>query len=194
MYLPEKDRYTYGRIKLIDQLTSMMGGRIAEEMIFNDITSGAYGDIRSATRLARKMVCEWGMSEKLGFIEYGEKEEPIFVGRDNPGVRDFSETTAVAIDTEVRRIIDECYARAKKILEDNKDKLIALAKGLLEFETLDGDHVDEIIKHGKLMNPPAKIPPPAPPTDQPTMAPGLVDPRPSSEGIGPTSGPLPSPA
>ncbi len=194
MQLPEKDRYTYGRKKVLDELTTFMGGRIAEEMMFGDITSGAYGDIKSATRLARKMVCEWGMSEKMGFLEYGEKDEPVFVGRDTTAVRDFSEETAITIDQEVRRIVDECYARAKKILEENKDKLVALATALLEFETLDGDHVDEILNHGKLMNPPNKTPPPAPSNEQPTVAPGLVEPRPSPDSIGPTSGPLPSPA
>ncbi len=195
MYLPEKDRYTYGKKKLLDQLTSTMGGRIAEELQFGEITSGAYSDIKTATRLARKMVCEWGMSEKMGFIEYGERgDEPVFVGRDTPAVRDFSEATAITIDQEVRRIIDECYARARKILEDNKDKLIVLANALLEYETLDGEHVDEIMKHGKLMNPPSKTPPPSRPDSEPTVAPGVADPRSASGSIGTSSGPLPSPA
>ncbi len=156
MQLPEKDRYTIGRKKLLDQLTTYMGGRIAEEMIFGDITSGAYGDIKGATRLARKMVCEWGMSDRLGFIEYGEKDEMAFLGRELSRSRDFSETTALAIDQEVRRITDENYQRAAKILHENRDKLIVLAKALLEYETLDGSHVEEIMKHGQLLTPPAK--------------------------------------
>ncbi len=196
MQLPEKDQYTYGRKKALDRITVCMGGRIAEEMISSDINTGARGDIQTATHLARKMVCEWGMSDKLGFVEYGEGDEPVFVGREMRHTRDFSEATAVAIDQEVRRIIDESYDRAKKILIENKDKLIVLAKALLEYETLNGDHVREIIKQGKLLNPPARpVPPPAPPL-QPTKAPGdvVVAPRPSPAHVLPPSGALPSPA
>ncbi len=194
MQLPEKDRYTYGRKKVLDELTTYMGGRIAEEMMFGDITSGAQGDIKAATRLVRKMVCEWGMSDKLGFIEYGEKEELLFVGRDMGHGRDFSEATALAIDSEVRRIIDECYSRASKILAEHKDKLIAMAKALLEFETLDGTHVKEILQHGKLINPPRHPGPPAIPPAQPTVAPGEVQPRASPDPVHPPPGTLPSPA
>lgn len=194
MQLPMKDRYTYGRKKVLDELTTYMGGRIAEELTFGDITSGAYGDIKGATRLARKMVCEWGMSEKLGFIEYSEKDEPVFAGRELAHSHTFSEATAVAIDTEVRRIIDECYARAKQILMDQKDKLVALANALLEYETLDGEHVNEILKHGKLMNPPSKPPPPSLGFGEPTVAPGIIEPRDAPEPTAGSGGPLPSPA
>ena len=194
MQLPEKDRYTYGRKKVLDELTTYMGGRIAEEMVFGDITSGAQGDIKAATRLVRKMVCEWGMSDKLGFIEYGDKEELLFVGRDMGHGRDFSEATALAIDNEVRCIIDECYSRASKILAEHKDKLIAMARALLEFETLDGAHVKEILQHGKLINPPRHPGPPAIPPAQPTVAPGEVQPRASPDPVRPPPGTLPSPA
>jgi len=196
MQLPEKDRYTYGRKKLLDELTTFMGGRIAEEMIFGDITSGAQGDIKAATRLARKMVCAWGMSEKLGFIEYGEKEEHVFLGRDMGHSRDFSETTALAIDQEVRRIIEESYERARQILTEKKDKLIAIAQALLEYETLDEQNVDEILKHGKMLNPPRKPTPFSSEPGKPTVAPGVVTPKSSSsaESVPPPPGALPSPA
>jgi cell division protease FtsH len=192
MQLPEKDRYTIGRKKLLDQLTTYMGGRIAEEMIFGDITSGAYGDIKGATRLARKMVCEWGMSDRLGFIEYGEKDEMAFLGRELGRTRDFSETTAVAIDQEVRRITDENYQRAAKILQENRDKLIVLAKALLEYETLDGSHVEEIMKHGQLLTPPAKPIPSAKLTATADL-PARTKPAPA-EPETPPAAPSPSPA
>lgn len=193
MQLPEKDRYTYGRKKVLDELTVYMGGRIAEEMAFGDITSGAYGDIRGATRLARKMVCEWGMSDKLGFIEYGEKEEQVFLGRDLSRHRDFSEATAQAIDAEVRRIVDECYARAKKILEEKRVKLDALAKTLLECETLDGAHVTEILETGKLANPPVRRPPP-PPEPQPAKDTAPAEVKVGSPEARRAPSPAPSPA
>jgi len=194
MQLPEKDRYTYGRKKVLDELTAYMGGRIAEEMMFGDITSGAQGDIKAATRLARKMVCEWGMSDKLGFIEYGDRDEPVFVGRDLGHSRDFSEATAVAIDQEVRKIVDECYRRAGKILHEHKEQLIALAKALLEYETLDGEHVKEILKHGHLLKPPSRPAPPTEPPAQPKVAPGEVTPRSAPDPTSPPPGTLPSPA
>jgi cell division protease FtsH len=195
MQLPEKDRYTYGRKKVLDELTTYMGGRIAEEMMFGDITSGAHGDIKAATRLSRKMVCEWGMSEKLGFIEYGEQRDQPPSPHGPSHSREFSEATAVTIDQEVRRIIDECYERAFKILTDKKEKLIVLAKALLEYETLDGEHVKEILEHGKLLTPPSRpLPPPQSPS-KPTIAPGAVEPRTAPEPVdGSSSGPIPSPA
>ncbi len=192
MQLPLKDRYTYSRKKVLDEITICMGGRIAEEMVFGDICSGAYGDIKAATRLARKMVCEWGMSEKMGFIEYSGDESP-FMGRELRTKGDFSEATAVVIDQEVRRIVDECYARAAKILSENKEKLLVVAKALLEFETLDGEHVREILKHGRIIHPPVK--PTITPlnTKQPTVAPGIPEPR-ASAGTENPPGALPSPA
>jgi cell division protease FtsH len=195
MQLPEKDRYTYGRKKVLDELATYMGGRIAEEMIFNDITSGANGDIKGATRLARKMVCEWGMSEKLGFIEYGEKQDPGYQPHGNSNSHNFSEATAISIDQEVRRIVDDCYQRALKILTENKEKLIVLAKALLEYETLDGEHVKEIVKYGKLLNPPSRPSSKPPEQAQPTVAPGTPESRIAPTPVdGTSSGPLPSPA
>jgi cell division protease FtsH len=193
MQLPEKDRYTYGRKKVLDELATYMGGRIAEELIFKDITSGAYGDIKGATRLARKMVCEWGMSEKLGFIEYVTKEDTHYMPHESAEHHNFSEATAVEIDKEVRRIVDEAYARAKTILTEKKDKLEALAKALLEYETLDGNHVKEIMEHGHLMHPPSKPKPPVYLDQNPKVAPGDLSPRSAQDPL-PPGGALPSPA
>ena len=128
----------------------MMGGRIAEEIIFSEITSGAASDLKSSTDLARKMVCEWGMSDKLGPVTYGEKEEHIFLGKEIRRNVDYSEQTAQEIDREVRGIIDTCYQRSKKILLDNKDKLISLAETLLKKEVLDRQEIDAILS-GKVL-------------------------------------------
>ncbi len=154
MYLPTKDKYTQGKKELLVRLATIMGGRIAEEMILDDITSGAYGDIRYATAVARKMVCEWGMSEKLGNVHYGvDDEQPVFLGRELARPQSVSEATARVIDEEVRRFTDEAYEQAKKLLTDNKDKLIALGEALLQYETLDGEEVMEIVRTGKLNRP-----------------------------------------
>ncbi|MEO6871494.1 MAG: ATP-dependent zinc metalloprotease FtsH [Chthoniobacterales bacterium] len=161
MWLPLEDKYTQRRNELLDDLVVSMGGRVAEEIIFGDVTSGARGDIQMATRLARKMVCEWGMSEKMGMVEYGEHEDYVFLGRDISRARDYSEATAEQIDREVRKLVDDAYTRATHILTENRDKLEVIAKALLEFETLDGVQIREIIKHGRLLNPPPSPPPPA---------------------------------
>ena len=124
--------------ELLDDLVVSMGGRVAEEIVFGDVTNGARGDIQMATRLARKMVCEWGMSEKMGMVEYGEHEDYVFLGRDISRARDYSEATAEQIDQEVRKLVDDAYTRAKEILVKNREKLEVIAKALLEFETLDG--------------------------------------------------------
>jgi cell division protease FtsH len=158
MYLPVEDRYNNRKNELLDRLVVIMGGRVAEEMIFGDVTSGASGDIRMATGIARKMVCEWGMSERLGMVEYGEHEDYVFLGRDISRSRAYSEATAQEIDREVKRLCDDAYQRAMKSLTQRKEILIAIAKALLEYETLDGSQVREIINNGKLINPPPPIP------------------------------------
>jgi cell division protease FtsH len=159
MYLPVEDKYNNRKNELLDRLVVIMGGRVAEEMIFGDVTSGASGDIRMATGVARKMVCEWGMSERLGMVEYGEHEDYVFLGRDIARSRAYSEATAQEIDREVKRLCDDAYQRAMKHLTQRKEILIAIAKALLEYETLDGSQVREIINNGKLLNPPPPIPP-----------------------------------
>ncbi|HET9374769.1 MAG TPA: ATP-dependent zinc metalloprotease FtsH [Chthoniobacterales bacterium] len=159
MYLPAEEKYNNRKNELLDRLVVIMGGRVAEEMIFGDVTSGASGDIRMATGIARKMVCEWGMSERLGMVEYGEHDDFVFLGRDISRSRAYSEATAQEIDREVKRLCDDAYQRAMKALTHRKDVLIAIAKALLEYETLDGSQVREIINYGKLINPPPPIPP-----------------------------------
>jgi cell division protease FtsH len=166
MWLPVEDKYTQRRNELIDSLVVSMGGRVAEEIVFGDVTSGARGDIQMATRLARKMVCEWGMSEHMGMVEYGEHEDYVFLGRDISRSRDYSEATAEQIDREVRKLVDDAYARAKEILTAHRDKLEIIAKALLEYETLDGSQIREIIEHGRMLNPP-----PGPPSAEPKLTP-----------------------
>ncbi len=155
MWLPMEDKYTMRKNELLDDLVVDMGGRVAEEIVFGDVTSGARGDIKMATGLARKMVCEWGMSEKMGMVEYGEHEDYVFLGRDISRARDYSEATAQEIDREVRKLCDDAYSRAKRIIIDHRDTLETIAKALLEYETLDGSHIRDIIKHGKMLNPPS---------------------------------------
>jgi cell division protease FtsH len=165
MYLPEGDKYSTQRKEALDLLAVTAAGRVAEELYSQDISNGAAGDIKQMTRLARKMVCEWGMSDTLGMVEYGEHEDYVFLGRDITRSRDYSESTAQEIDREVRRLVDDAYNRAKKIILDNRAKLEVIAKALLEFETLDAAHIKEIIETGQLKNPPRKekAPPPLPP-------------------------------
>jgi cell division protease FtsH len=166
MWLPQEDKYNMRRKELIDNLCVTMGGRVAEEVIFGDVTSGARGDIKQATGMARKMVCEWGMSEKLGMVEYGEHDDYVFLGRELSRQRDYSEATAQEIDREVRKLCDDAYTRAKEMITARRDKLEAIAKALLEFETLDGAQIRDILETGSMRNPPSakpKIPPSEPP-------------------------------
>ncbi len=173
MQLPEKDKHTEGRKELLDQIAGLMGGRIAEELIFGEITSGASGDIKQATRIARLMVTEWGMSDKLGPISYGERSEPVFLGRDFSRGDAHSEAIAQEIDAEVHRIVTEGQERARAIITEHRDKLEALAQALLEYETLDAENIGEIMSTGKLQNPPKRPPPSPPPAPEPTVAPGV---------------------
>ena len=154
--LPVKDKYHESKKQLLDEIAGIMGGRIAEELTFGDCTSGAAGDIKQATHVARKMVTEWGMSEKIGMVNVSDHEEHMFLGRDLFKGREVSEQTSRDIDSEIRSIIDSAYARAKEILVTNKDKLVALAQALLEYETLDAAELEEIVETGKLQNPPAR--------------------------------------
>jgi cell division protease FtsH len=142
--LPIEDKYSYSKRYLESLLAVMMGGRIAEEIFLNEITTGAGNDIERATGMARKMVCEWGMSE-LGPVTYGKKEEAIFLGREFAQHQDFSEATAVEIDKEVRRILDKAYKAAHELINANKNSLDRIARKLLERETLDGWEVNEIL-------------------------------------------------
>jgi cell division protease FtsH len=151
MQLPEKDRYMEGKRKLKGILATMMGGRVAEELIFGDITSGARSDLKQATRLARLMVCDWGMSENMGPQTFGNHEELMFLGRGISSSQDFSEDTSRKIDADVSWLLRTAYTEAKDILEKNRDKLEQIAKALLERETLDARDVEELMKHGRLL-------------------------------------------
>src|SRR5437867_1618187 len=192
MWLPEEDKYTNRKNELLAGLAVSMGGRVAEEIIFGDITNGARGDIKMATAIARRMVCEWGMSEKMGMVEYGDHEDYVFLGRDISRARDYSEATAQEIDQEVRRLLDEAYQLAKETLTAHRDALETIAKALLEYETLDGSQIKEIVEHGRLINPPPsaspppgkKMPPEKPPK-QVVAAPDVTPPLPGALGGAP---------
>ncbi|MEQ1795147.1 MAG: ATP-dependent zinc metalloprotease FtsH [Nitrospira sp.] len=145
MQLPTDDRHNYSKDFLYNNLAILMGGRVAEELVLNHVTTGAGNDIERATDLARKMVCEWGMSEKLGPLTFGRKEEEIFLGREIATKRDFSDQIALDIDLEIRRLVTENYERAKRILTENMASLKALAEALLEKEVLDASEIDAIL-------------------------------------------------
>ena len=144
--LPIDERHSQDKQYLLSNVTILFGGRVAEELILDHMTTGAGNDIERATEIAHRMVCEWGMSEKLGPMTFGKKEEQIFLGRDFTQQQDYSEHTAVEIDREVRRIIKDCYNQAKEILTANLGLLHRLAKELLEKEVLDGAEIDVIVK------------------------------------------------
>ncbi|MFV9685005.1 ATP-dependent zinc metalloprotease FtsH [Pseudomonas sp. NY15367] len=148
MFLPEEDRYSLSKRALISQICSLFGGRIAEEMTlgFDGVTTGASNDIMRATQLAKNMVTKWGLSEKLGPLMYAEEEGEVFLGRSMGSQNsNVSGETAKQIDEEVRRIIDECYATAKKLLVENRDKLDAMAEALMKYETIDSEQIDDIM-------------------------------------------------
>ncbi|MGB7950979.1 MAG: ATP-dependent zinc metalloprotease FtsH, partial [Candidatus Binatia bacterium] len=144
--LPIDEKHTYPREYLLNNLVILFGGRVAEELVLEHMTTGAGNDIEKATDLARRMVCEWGMSEKLGPMTFGKKEEEIFLGRDFTQKVDYSESTAIEIDSEVRRIIQESYLRAKDLLKSNLRLLHKVAETLLEKEVLDGSEIDAIVR------------------------------------------------
>jgi cell division protease FtsH len=148
MFLPEEDRYSLSKRALISQICSLYGGRIAEEMTlgFDGVTTGASNDIMRASQIARNMVTKWGLSEKLGPLLYAEEEGEVFLGRGSGGQNsNISGETAKQIDHEVRSIIDHCYATAKRLLEDNSDKLDAMAEALMKYETIDADQIEDIM-------------------------------------------------
>jgi cell division protease FtsH len=144
--LPIDEKHTYPRTYLLSNLAVLMGGRAAEELVLDDMTTGAGNDIERATDMARKMICEWGMSETLGPLMFGKKEEQIFLGREFAQHRDYSEKTAEAIDNEIKRLVIDAYESAKGILVEHDSALHALAESLLEKETLDATDVDKVIK------------------------------------------------
>jgi cell division protease FtsH len=151
--LPIDERHTYPKDYLIDRISILMGGRVAEELVLDHLTTGAGNDIERATELARKMVCEWGMSEELGPLTFGKKEEQIFLGREIAQHRDYSESTAIKIDEEVKNLVNSSYQRTKEIITENVDVLHRLAQSLLEREVLDGVEIDAIIRGEELPTP-----------------------------------------
>ena len=163
MYLPKDDILNRRRKEMLDIIAVTMAGRIAEEIVSDDISSGAMGDIQQATQMARAMVTQWGMSDKLGMIQYGDSNEYVFLGREMSRSKDYSEQTAQEIDNEVKLIIDNAYKVASDIINANRDKLELIANALLEFETLEGSQVEEIIRTGHF-TPPAPPPNVTPPS------------------------------
>ncbi|HSU55309.1 MAG TPA: cell division protein FtsH, partial [Candidatus Dormibacteraeota bacterium] len=162
MSLPKTDILNRRRKEMLDMIAVTMAGRIAEEIVSGDISSGAAGDIQQATNMARAMVTQWGMSDRIGMVQYGDDDEYVFLGREMARAKVYSESTAQEIDTEVKRIIDHAYTSAKDIITTNLDKLELIAKSLLEFETLDGSQVEEIVRTGKFTPPPPTPQPDAP--------------------------------
>jgi cell division protease FtsH len=191
MFIPTKDLFNRSKARLLNDLAVSYGGRIAEEIVIGDITSGAYGDIQHASKVARHMVCDIGMSP-LGPISYGQNEDTVFLGRELTRHRQVSEETARQVDAEVRNLIDAQYARAKDIIITHRVSLEKIAEALLEHETLDGVHVQEIVDHGEIRTP-VRLPEPPPlPETVPDAKTPVSAPRVASEALG--GNPEPSPA
>jgi cell division protease FtsH len=148
--LPKEDRYFMTKPELLDKITGLLGGRVAEEIVFGEVSTGAHNDFQRATNIARRMVTEFGMSEKLGPLQFGQSQGQVFLGRDLHSEQNYSDAIAYEIDLEIQRIIKECYERAKKILQENRDKLDLLANTLLEVETLDAEQIKHLYEKGTL--------------------------------------------
>jgi cell division protease FtsH len=176
--LPMDEKHNYSREYLEDQIAILLGGRIAEELTMGSITTGAGNDLERATDLARKMVCEWGMSDAMGPLTFGKKEEQIFLGREIAQHQDYSEDTALRIDQEVKRFVTDNYARAQSILAEHKQRVLDMAEALLARETLDADQVRRLSAGLKLDD---IAPQPAGPTNTPPR-----DTRPAKERPSPS--------
>jgi cell division protease FtsH len=164
MQLPTEDRYSQDRVRLLSTITVLFGGRIAEELFMNQMTTGASNDFQRATDLARRMVTQWGMSDSLGPMVYGEEEGEIFLGRSVTTHKNMSEASLQKVDSEIRRILDEQYALARRLLDENRDKVEAMTAALLEWETIDAEQINDIMD-GKPPRPPKPATPPAPKID-----------------------------
>lgn len=150
LMLPKEDRYYATRSELLDQLKTLLGGRVAEALVLSEISTGAQNDLERATELVRKMITEFGMSEVLGPITFGRRQEQVFLGRDFSRDRNYSEEVASAIDQEVRRLIEDAYTKTETMLKENMDKLHLIANALLERETLEGEELEQLLKNGKI--------------------------------------------
>jgi cell division protease FtsH len=155
--LPREDRFLMTKQELLDKIAGLLGGRVAEDIVFNEVSTGAHNDFQRATNIARKMVTEYGMSEKLGPLQFGQVQGPAFLGRDINNDQGYSDKIAYEIDMEVQRIIKESYERAKKIITENRSKLDLIANTLLEVETLDADQIKGLVDNGVLPEPPTEV-------------------------------------
>ena len=175
-YLPKEERFLASKTELLNRITALLGGRTAEELTFGDVTTGAGDDLNRATEMARAMVCEYGMSEKMGSITLGRKDDMVFIGRDLMKEKNYSEQTAQMIDGEVKRIVEDCHKKATDILKKNRKFLKTMAEALLDREVLDASDVDDILAGRKIASkPPAKSPPPVPPPSSTApVAPNVV--------------------
>jgi cell division protease FtsH len=190
MFIPKKDILTHAKKRMLSQIAMGLGGRIAEELAMGDVSSGAAGDIKQVTKIARHMVCDWGMSP-LGPIAYGENSDTVFLGREITRNELMSEETARRIDEEIRRIIDTEYERATRIINEQRSALDKMAAALLEHETIDGKHVLEILQFGEIRSPiVTSVPPPI--ADKAAAAKKAATPAPEPPPV--ASAPAPSPA
>jgi cell division protease FtsH len=166
MQLPEGDKYSMNYTQMTSRLAVMMGGRVAEELVFgkDKVTSGAASDIAAATRLARMMVTRWGYSDELGLVAYGDNNDEVFLGMQVTRTQNVAEATAQKIDAEVKRLVDEGYARAKQLLTEKAEEHKRLAEALLEYETLNGDEIAKVLKGERLDRPEDAPPVPVAPT------------------------------
>jgi len=172
MQLPTEDRYSLDREHLLQNISVLFGGRIAEEVFMSQMTTGASNDFERATDLARRMVTQWGMSESMGPMVYGENEGEVFLGRSITTHKNVSEATMQQVDAEIRRIVDQQYGLARRLIEEHRDKVETMAKALLEWETIDAEQIDDIMAGREPRPPkPATPPPPPPSQDQAPTAP-----------------------
>ena len=181
--LPEQDRYSMDKEQILQNISVLFGGRIAEEVFMGQMTTGASNDFERATQLARRMVTEWGMSDALGPMVYGENDGEVFLGRSVTTHKNVSEATMQQVDAEIRRIIDQQYGLARRLIEDNRDKVEIMAKTLLEWETIDAEQINDIMA-GRPPRPPAPAPaapPPAPPDSSPSAPAPTGSPAPEAK-------------
>lgn len=192
MYVPSKDLHSHHKKRLLNRIAVGLAGRIAEEMVFDDISNGASGDIKQITQMARHMVCDWGMSP-LGPIAYGENQDTVFLGRDITRNEHISPDTANLIDAEVKKIIDDQYERTTNLMTEHRAALDSIAEALMEYETIEGKHVREIVEHGSLQTTVISSLPPEPEKEEAQSEEKEDKPEPESD-IGGAGNPAPSPA
>ena len=181
MQLPTEDRYSMDREHILQNIAVLFGGRIAEEVFMNQMTTGASNDFERATEMARRMVTQWGMSDALGPMVYGENDGEVFLGRSVTTHKNVSETTMQKVDAEIRRIVDEQYALARRLIEENREKIEVMAKALLEWETLDAEQIADIMEGKAPRSPKPSQSKPTPPSDSAPTAPATPTPHPAQE-------------